>query len=592
MHTALFTRRDAVRFSMLLAASPAALAATPASAQLASLAEQYYHRLYTLFPLDATENAGDAAFESLLEIEIAPAHRKRQRELCNWLLASLKRIDTKGLDDEERTTWSLLEFDAKDRLALLEFPSHLLPFSQIDLFPVRMAQWAGGQGSQPLKTAANYRHFLARLKKVPAWVDQAIANLRQGMAAGITLPQPLVERALPQLDSLLPADTSKSPYLAGVNDMAESIPANERAQIARAYRAVVAKSVTPAVRKFRDFVAGTYMPAARNTSGLGGLPGGAEWYRALVRRYTTSDITPAQLHATGLREVERIRGEMEGVKARFGYDGALNDFLKTLDDRPELRPFKTEDEVLAAYKAINEKVKAGLPKLFARSPRAPIEIRTVEPARRDTASDYYVPPAADGSRPGVFFAVVQDPLKYRNTTMTSLFLHEGQPGHHFQMSFAQELPVPRFRKVMWFDAFGEGWALYAEGLGRDLGLYEDPNAYLGRLQMELHRALRLVVDTGLHDLGWSREKTIAFLMEKEGSKEDDARRATERYMAWPGQALAYKTGELKIIELREKARARLGSRFDIRDFHAQVLRGGCIPLSMLDARVQEWMAAA
>jgi uncharacterized protein (DUF885 family) len=234
----------------------------------------------------------------------------------------------------------------------------------------------------------------------------------------------------------------------------------------------------------------------------------------------------SRLHELGLKEVARIRGEMEKVKQRFGFEGELNAFFKSLDNRPELQ----------------QRVMAALPRLFERAPKAPLQIRAVEPMRRDTASDYYVPPAEDGSRPGVFYTVIQDPATYRTTGMASLFLHEGQPGHHYQMALQQELDAPKFRHSVWYDAYGEGWALYAEGLGRDIGLYDDPNAYLGRLFMELHRALRLVVDTGLHAKGWSRQQTIDYLMAMEGSTPDSARRATERYMAWPGQALAYKVG--------------------------------------------------
>jgi uncharacterized protein (DUF885 family) len=282
---------------------------------------------------------------------------------------------------------------------------------------------------------------------------------------------------------------------------------------------------------------------------------------------------------------------MAKVQRQFGDEGDLTAFLRSLDSRRELMPFHQEGEVLAAYAALNQRVMAALPRLFERAPKAPLTIQAVEPMRRDTASDYYVPPAADGSRPGVFYTVIQDPATYRTTGMTSLFLHEGQPGHHYQMALQQELDVPRFRRSVWYDAYGEGWALYAEGLGREIGLYGDPNAYLGRLTMELHRALRLVVDTGLHAKGWSRQQAIDYLTATEGSTPDDARRAVERYMSWPGQALAYKVGELKIIELRERARAKLGPRFDIRAFHAQVLGDGNMPLSMLETKIDNWISA-
>jgi uncharacterized protein (DUF885 family) len=563
-----------------------------ASGRLAALADGYYDSLLALFPIDATENLGDPKYEAAFEIEIAPAHQARERRLYQRTLAALRRIEPGQLTAQERLTYDLLQYDAQDKLDRMAWPYYLTPVGHTDCLPVRLAQWASGKAAQPMQTAANYDHFLERLKKMPAWVDQAIVNMRQGIARGIVLPRPLVERTMPQLEALLPAEASASPYLAATREFPAGIAEPDRRRIAAAYRAVVFNSVIPAVRRLRTFMAETYLPNARNTAGIGALPGGKEWYRMLVRSSTTTTMTPKEIHELGLKEVVRIRGEMEQVKAKFGFEGDLDAFFKSLDTRPEITPFRTEEDVLAAYRALNERVKKELPRLFERAPKAALDVRIVEPIRRATASDHYVPPAIDGSRPGAFYAVVMDPVKYRTVKMTALFLHEGQPGHHYHMAMQQELPVPRFRKSAWYDAYGEGWALYAESLGRELGLYEnDPAAYLGRLFMELHRALRLVVDTGLHDMGWTREQTIAFLREKEGSTEDDARRATERYMAWPGQALAYKVGELKILQLRERAREQLGPRFDIRAFHTQVLGEGSMPLRMLEAKIDRWIAA-
>jgi uncharacterized protein (DUF885 family) len=574
------------------ASAAAAAAPTSASGRLAALADAYYHASLALFPMDATEAVGDPRYEGAFEIDIAPAHLARQRRLYLRTLAALNAIAAPQLTADERLTYDLLAYEARDRLAGLDYPWHLTPVGHTDSMPVRLAQWASGKAAQPMKTAANYDHFLARLKKLPAWIDQAIANMQQGIARGVVLPRPLVERTLPQLDALLPADPLASPYLAAAREFPAGIGEADRRRLAAAYRVTVSKSVVPAVRRLRTFMAGRYLPRTRDTAGLGALPGGKEWYRYQVRSNTTTTLTPQEIHELGLKEVARIRGEMEQVKAKFGFDGDLDSFFKSLDNRPELTPFRTEAEVLAAYRAINERVKAGLPSLFERAPKAALDVRIVEPIRRATASDHYVPPATDGSRPGAFYTVVMDPLKYRTVKMTALFLHEGQPGHHYQIASQQELDVSKFRKAAWYTAYGEGWALYAESLGRELGLYDnDPAAWLGRLFMELHRALRLVVDTGLHDKGWSREQTIAYLREKEGSTEESARRATERYMASPGQALAYKIGELKILQLRERARQQLGPRFDIRAFHTQVLGDGSMPLQMLEAKIDRWIAA-
>jgi uncharacterized protein (DUF885 family) len=561
------------------------------SPALAALAEAYYRGRSALFPLDATESAGDPDYEAAFEIEIAPEHRRRQERFYRRILAEARRIDPTALQPTDRITRDLLVYECEDRLAQLPLPWFLMPVGHADSLPVRFAQWAGGTGAQPMKTTANYEHFLQRLQGMPDWIGQAIRNMDEGIAKGIVLPRVLVERTLPQLQMIDKPDPLASPYLAGVRRFPDTVPERDRPRLAAAYRDAVTRSIAPAVHRLHVFMRERYLPAARSTSGIGVLPGGPAWYRQAVRSSTTTDLEPAAIHELGLREVARIRGEMEGVQARLGGQGPLHAFLVQMDEAPEQNPFRTEAEVLDAYRRINDRVKAKLPLLFERAPKASLDIRAVEPIRRDTASDHYIPPAPDGSRPGAFYTVVTDPAHYNALRMTALFLHEGQPGHHYQIALAQELPLPRFRRAGWYDAHGEGWALYAEGLGREMGLYDDQPQYLGRLLMELHRAVRLVVDTGLHDKGWSREQAIAYVRETEGRDEESARRAIERYMAWPGQALSYKVGELKILELRQRARAALGDRFDIRGFHTQVLGEGVMPLRMLEARVDRWIAA-
>jgi uncharacterized protein (DUF885 family) len=566
--------------------------AQDASRRVERLADAVFEESLALFPMSTTENFGDARYEGAFEIEIAPAHVARQRRFHESVLARLRGIPKESLDANARLTYDLLEYDATDRLSTLIVPWHLMPVGHVDSMPVKLSQWAGGDAAQPMKTVANYDHFLARLKKLPAWIDQAIVNMREGIARGVTLPRQLVERTLPQYDTILPANVDESPYLAAMKKFPESIAPAQRKRIAAEYRAVVTRSVIPSVEKLRTFLRETYLPAARTTAGFGGMPGGAQWYRAQLKSFTTTSMTPAQVHELGLREVERIRGEMDKLKAKFNFEGDLDAFIQTTYTRPEFTPFKTEEEVIAEYRRINDRVKPQLPRLFERAPKAALEIKAIEPVRRETASDNYVPPASDGSRPGVFYAVVNDPAKYRRTTMTSLFLHEGQPGHHYQIGLQREMDLSKYRQATWYDAYGEGWALYAESLGGELGVYDDPVALLGRLFMELHRALRLVVDTGLHDKGWSHAQTIAYLRSKEGSTEDSARNATERYMAWAGQACAYKVGELKILQLRERARSALGGKFDIRQFHTQLLGNGCLPLAMLETKIDKWIAAS
>ena len=301
-------------------------------------------------------------------------------------------------------------------------------------------------------------------------------------------------------------------------------------------------------------------------------------------------MTPDQIHTLGLKEVARIRGEMEKVKASYKFKGTLNEFFKWHDALPASYPFKTEQEALDVYAALNKKIMPKLPEYFGRMPKAPLEIRPEPELTRATASDYYSSPALDGSRPGVFYVVIEDPRKHPSSLMATLFIHEGQPGHHFHIALQQELPLPKFRQHGHVTAFSEGWALYAETLGREMGLYEDPNYYLGHLSDELLRAVRLVTDTGLHTKGWTREQSIKYMMDMQGYSENESRRATERYMAWPGQALAYKIGSLKIQELRERAKTKLGAKFSLKDFHDQILSDGAMPLVLLEAKIDNWIA--
>jgi uncharacterized protein (DUF885 family) len=310
-----------------------------------------------------------------------------------------------------------------------------------------------------------------------------------------------------------------------------------------------------------------------------------------VRDQTTTELSPEEIHAIGLKEVARIHGELANVAPRLGYEGDPRQLLAWVRTNPKFLPFRSEAQILDAYRAINEKVKTNLPHLFGRKPKAALDIQPEPELSKASASDHYSLPADDGSRPGVFWAVINDPAAYDASTMTALFLHEGQPGHHFQMAMQQEMALPQFRKRAWINAFGEGWALYAETLGGEMGLYQDPAAYVGELRLEIARAARLVVDTGLHAKGWSRDQAVAYWMENVGASQTQARNQIDRYMAWPAQALGYKLGSLKIQELRERARRTLGDRFDIAAFHDAVLAEGALPLSLLDAHIDRWIAS-
>jgi uncharacterized protein (DUF885 family) len=470
------------------------------------------------------------------------------------------------------------------------FKDHLLPMNHMDSVPVVLANFGGGEGSQPIATVAQYEAYLKRISALPQWVDAAIANMRVGMREKIVLPKALVLATLPQIKSLAAASVATSDFATPIRKLPASFSAGDQARLKGAYMLAVSTKVLPSLRKLAAFLENDYLPVTRETAGWSALPGGAQWYQNWVAVQTTSSMTPDQIHRIGLAEVARINAELAKLAPQLGYQGAPSALPRWLAQQPKYRPFKTEEDVLQAYRELNARILPKLRQLFATLPQAPLELRAEPPLSRDTASDHYTGAAADGSRPGIFWAVIPDPSAYATTKMVALFLHEGNPGHHFQLSKQQELPVPKFRKFGGNNAYVEGWALYAETLGRELGLYDDPNAYAGFLMLDMRRAARLVVDTGLHAKGWTREQTIKYLVEEAGHTQDDAVNATERYMAWPGQALGYKVGALKILELRQRAAAALGPKFSLARFHDAVLAEGTLPLGLLENRIDAWIA--
>ena len=576
---------------LLIAGSCWAASADQASKPLATIAERYFEDRLQLDPLEGTATTGEARFEGELTITIAPAHLAKVRKLSQRVLQELKSLNEQKLSPADRMTYAVLKRQLQEQLDGDKFLSELLPIDQYGGLPVSLAQFGTGQDIQPLKTVKNYENYLKRLNKLPVWIDQAITNMREGIKRGVVQPTPLIVSGLPAIKALTEADVEKSVFYLAIKSMPSTFSKAEQARLTAAYTQSIKSRLLPAAIKLYTFLEQEYLPKTRASAGVSAIPDGAAWYKYLVRFHTTTGMTPEEIHALGLKEVARIRGEMAKIQAGYKFEGSLTDFLKWHDNEAQFRPFKTDQDVLDAYGVLNKTIAAKLPQLFGRAPKAPLEIRAEPELTRATASDHYSGPAADGSRPGVFYTVIEDPAKYRNTGMTTLFLHEGQPGHHYHTALQQELPLPKFRKFGWITAYGEGWALYAETLGREMGLYDDPNQYLGHLKDELLRAVRLVTDTGLHSKNWTREQTMQYMMDNEGVIESEARRATERYMAWPGQALAYKIGALKIQALRARAAEKLGAKFSLSNYHDLVLSDGVLPLSVLEAKVDAWIAS-
>jgi uncharacterized protein (DUF885 family) len=573
------------------AAKPTASAtnASAASKQLNKLADEYWDAQARFDPVSAGES-GDNRFPDQIGMSIAPKNRAQQFALYKGYLKRLHAIRRDGLAQRDQTSYDILDYELKTALRFEPFPEHLLPLNQMDALPVTLANYSSGQQAQSLATVKDYQAYLSRLNQLGPWVDQAIANMREGMKRGIVQPKAIMEAALPQFKQLVAAKAEDSIYYSPVKNFPAGFSDADKKKLTASYRSTIDGKLNPALKRLADFIEHDYLPACRTSTGWSALPQGMDWYLARVASQTTTDLQPEQIHQIGLREVARIQGEFARIGPKMGYNGPAAGLPVWVSEQAKYKPFKTEGEIIDVYRNLNTQLQAKLPALFSLRPKTPLDLRLEPELSRATASDHYTPPAVDGSRPGVFWSVVNDPTLYGTTGMVTLFLHEGQPGHHFHIALMQELGLPNFRKFGGNNAFTEGWALYAETLGKEMGLFDKPEDYFGHLNDEMLRAVRLVVDTGMHAKGWTREQSIQYMRETLGYTEADARNATERYMAWPAQALGYKIGALKIQELRARAEKELGPKFNLPKFHEIVLGEGTLPLALLEKKVDRWIA--
>jgi uncharacterized protein (DUF885 family) len=582
--------------SSALVPTPAAADATAVDARAAEsrklneIVEGYFEEVLKLNPLLAT-SIGDPRYNDRFEVTISPEWRARSERLQRDYLERVGTVDPALLTGQDALTYEIFRTGRERDLEGLRFPGHLMPVNQFFSVPNSFAQLGSGNGMQPFKTVKDYEDFLKRIDGFALWTDQAIVNMREGMTKGYVLPRVLVERTLPQLAAQVVGKPEDSLYWGPIGKMPESFTAAERERLTAAYRAAIAGKVIPSYRRLHDFMRDEYLPKARTSVGLDALPDGKAWYEYNVRNITTTGYTPAEIHAIGLREVERIHDEMRKVMAQVGFEGSLDEFFRFLNNDPQF-VWPSREALIQGYVDIKRRVDPQLPKLFEILPKADYEVRAVEPFReKSAAGGQYQAASEDGSRQGIFYANAYDLKARPKWAMEALSLHEGNPGHHFQITIQREQKdLPRFRRFGGYTAYSEGWGLYAESLGPDLGVYTDPYQYFGRLEGELFRAIRLVVDTGLHSKGWTREQVLEYI--DANSATSDARRIaeTERYIAIPGQAVAYKIGQLKISELRARAERELGPRFDIRKFHTAVLADGALPLDVLEAKIDRWIA--
>jgi uncharacterized protein (DUF885 family) len=572
------------------AAATRAAPASEASKKLNALADEYYDALARFDPVSASEN-GDNRFYDQIGMSIAPAERAKQFERYKGFLKRLHEVHRDQLAARDQTSYDILDYELKTALRFEPFPEHLLPITQMDSLPVTLANYASGQGAQPLSTVRDYKAYLNRLQQLGPWIDQAIANMREGMKTGVVQPRAIMKSALPQFKQLVSGKAEENIFYTPVKHFPANFSATDKRALLDAYRGAIDNTLNPALARLATFIEKEYLPHCRTSTGWSALPNGKEWYLARVASQTTTTLTPEQIHQVGLKEVARIQGEYGRIGPKMGYNGPANGLPTWVSEQAKYKPFKTEKEVIDIYRKLDAQLRQKLPALFSLRPKTPLDLRLEPELSRATASDHYTPPAVDGSRPGVFWSVVNDPKQYGSTGMVTLFLHEGQPGHHFHIALMQELNLPNFRKFGGNNAFTEGWALYAETLGTEMKLYDKPEDWFGHLNDEMLRAVRLVVDTGMHAKGWTREQSIKYMRETLGYPESIARSETERYMAWPGQALGYKIGALKIQELRQRAEKAMGPKFSLPKFHELVLNEGTLPLSLLETKVDRWIAA-
>lgn len=559
--------------------------------RLNALYAEYWEAVLKRNPLQATFQ-GDSRYNDQLPDFYSKAFRDENHVFTQYWLDRIQAIGPDGLSGQDLISYQIFVDEATDSLYGERFPDWMLPVDQMGSIVTLAAMLGSGTGAQPFETVQDYDNWLARGNRFPVLVDSAIANMREGMAAGVVQPRALMVKVVPQIDALLKPKAEDTVFWGPIKSIPADFGAADKARLSGAYRTMIEQDMLPAFKVLRDFIANDYLPATRDSVGMDKLPNGVDWYAYNVRQTTTTDLTPAQIHQIGLEEVARIHGEMHAVMKDVGFKGSLQDFFRFMRTDARFK-FKTEEDLLNLHRDLEKKIMARVPEQFSLLPKAPFEVRATEAYRaKSAAGGEYQSPSEDGSRPGIFYANTYDLPSRRSWDAENLFLHEAIPGHHFQIALQQELKdLPAFRRFGGQTAYIEGWGLYAESLGKALGVYESPYDYFGRLQNELWRAIRLVTDTGLHSKGWTREQVIRYMLENSAESETQATAEAERYIAWPSQALAYKIGELKIQELKQRAQSQLGDRFDPREFHTEVLKDGSLPLSLLEAKINHWIAS-
>ena len=556
---------------------------------LHALFDEHFERNLELNPLSATF-IGDYRYNDRLANSNSPAYIAETTAMDEEYLVRLLEIDREQLDYQDQLSYDLFKINREQSLEGKQFPFHLQPINQFYSMTNFFVQLGSGSGAHPFKTVKDYEDFLSRSDQFAINVDQVITNLQEGMRQGVTQPRILMEKLVPQVDAHIVDDVKDSNFYKPVASMPEEFGDEDRARLTAAYEDKIRNTIVPAYQRLSNFLGDEYIGAARETVGLYAQPNGEDWYKYMVRIRTTTDMTPDEIHQIGLGEVARIQQEMHNVMAEVGFEGDLKEFFEFVNTDDHFF-YDEPEEMIQGYRDMSEKVAELSKSVFDLMPKSDFEVRRVEAFREASASKgSYQAGTPDGSRPGIFYANTYDIKARGKWAMESLFLHEAIPGHHFQIMIQRENDgLPGFRRFGGFTAYSEGWGLYAESLGKELGMYTDPYSYFGGLNAELWRSIRLVVDTGIHSKQWSRQDVLDYMFENSAVAEVRAVSEAERFMAIPGQALAYKVGQLKIREIRNKAEAALGDQFNVKDFHTEVLKDGAMPLSMLESKIDRWI---
>lgn len=572
-------------------AAPAQTEGQTAESKYAALVDAYFKDYLKLEPIYATF-VGVNDYNAQFGGDLTEEYLKARHDLNTRYLAQVRAIDLEQLPADLQLSYALFVYDREMALVDETFPSRFMPISQFYSTVITMVQLGSGESAQPFNTVQDYRNWEQRVNGFIDWIQLAENRMNEGIASKVVLPRVLVERIIPQLDAMLTTDASQSIFYSPINHFPEGFSDQDKAELTASYQAMINERLVPALTGLRDYFKQTYLPKSRATDGWSGLPNGKAWYQHLANSHTTTTMPVDEIHQIGLNEVARILSEMDKVREQVGFKGDLKAFFASLSSEPQYF-YNDRQGLIDGYMVLKDKINQVLPQYFNVMPKADYVVKPVESFREQSAAGAsYESPAVDGSRPGVFYINTYNLKAQPKWGMTTLSLHEAAPGHHFQIAIKQELTgVPEFQRFSGYTAFEEGWALYAEYLGIEMGLFSDPYQYFGKLSDEMLRAMRLVVDTGLHAKGWSREQAIQYMKDNSPMAESDIIAEVERYMAIPGQALSYKVGQLKILALRERAEKALGDKFDLKAFHDQILTSGSLPMAVMEQKIDRWIAA-